>query len=417
MQFLNDWISESPTPWHVVENAKNSLKTKGAFELNWAKEWQMLQKNTPYFLSQNGAFIAFVLGNNNLEETGFVVAASHTDSPTFYIKSQPEKIQNHLCLLSSDVYGGAIIPSFVDQELSIAGEIIDENLNTHLFNFKKPLLKLAELPIHLNRNVNQEGLKFNKQTELNLLFGNVNENNFKFLNYLEKETKIKNILNFNALVYPFEKGEFWGLNNEFYSNARLDNLISVFLSLKAFLDIDFQNNQKNIMLILFNNEEIGSQTAEGAKGAFIQDFFKRLFENQHLNKEKEIICKNHSFVLSLDAAHAFHPNYPQYFEPNHYLNINQGLGIKINRNGNYLNNSKILAKIKKVFIQNKMPFQIYENRADLSCGSTVGPILNAALGFSGVDLGAPLWAMHSARETAGVKDCQNLLRFLNIVFK
>ena len=396
-QKLLNFIDDSPTPWHVVANAKKILKTNG-FE---SFDFENLKAGGKYFFKKNGALIAFCLGNKK-PGNGIPLIATHTDSPGLRLKSKPLTLSKKTALLEPEIYGSPILATFADRDLSLAGRVIDSNLNIHLVDFKTPLCRFINLPIHFMRDANKEGLSYRPHKEINLIWADLNfSDNADFNHFLEKHIK-KEILSFDMIAYPTEKGSIWGLHQEFIAHRQLDNLISTFCALESFAE---DNNEKTKILALFDHEEIGSLSDSGAASILIADILEIIFEFYNSKAAEKLKIKDKSFIISADASHAFHPNYLEKFDFQYTNHVNRGVTIKIHRGRRYMSDFQYIAQIKKILKTNNIPLQIYEQKANIPAGSTVGPILNADLAIGGVDFGVPVWAMHSARESAGVLDC------------
>ena len=417
-QRLLNFIDICPTPWHVVAKIESVLRKNDFISLDSLKNENELQKNGRYFYSKNGALIAFVLGDLTADD-GISMVAAHTDSPGLRLRANPMMKNKNLFVLSPEIYGGALASTFADRDLGLAGRVIDSEFQIHSLNTKVPVCRLANLPIHLNKDANTEGIKLHPHYEMNLLFSNNLAESFgeneRFEDFLKSIFEI-DILAYDLIAYPVEKGAFWGLTKEFIAHRQLDNLISTFAALESFVETLKTNKKKKKnktkIVAFFDHEEIGSHTDSGAAGVLINGILNLIFEFYNCSAFEKIKIRENSFLMSVDAAHAFHPNFPQKFEPNHSCLVNNGVALKINRNKRYVSDFQYIAQTQELFKKLKLPLQIYEQRANIACGSTVGPLLNAAVGVGGVDLGVPLWAMHSARESAGTLDCYALKRAL-----
>lgn len=396
-QKLLQFIDDSPTPWHVVANAESKLKEHGFFEFDLEKP---LQKNSKYYFKKNGALIAFCLGSEKPQSIAMI--ATHTDSPSLRLKSKPVQISKKTALLEPEIYGSPILATFADRDLSLAGRVIDSDLNSHLIDFKTPLCRFINLPIHFMRDTKKEGLSYLPHKEINLIWADPHfSEHIDFNRFLENKIK-KEVLSFDIIAYPTEKGSIWGLNKEFIAHRQLDNLISTFCALESFAE---NNNNKTKILALFDHEEIGSKSDSGAASVLMADILEIIFEFYHLNAAEKLKIKDKSFIISADASHAFHPNYLEKFDFQYTSIANRGVTIKIHRGRRYMSDFQYIAQFKKLLNAHHIPLQIYEQKANIPPGSTVGPILNADLAIGGVDLGVPVWAMHSARESAGILDC------------
>lgn len=413
---LLDFIDASPSPWHVVETSAERLSNLGFKVLYESEAWQ-LENGGRYFVTRGGSsIIAFTIGHNPLPTSGFNMIGAHTDSPGLRLKPHAAFSSDGLIRIGVEVYGGPILATFADRDLSIAGRVnvrSAQGFETRLIKFEKPVLRLPNLAIHMNREVNDKGLKFNKQTELPLLFGESADGVEADTQFLEKianllKVNVKDIINFDLNVFDTQKGVIWGANQEFIANSQLDNLASCHAALSALLA---NKKPKNTAICaLFDHEEVGSESATGASGSFLADIVDRITLN--LNKEEKLRALAHSFFISADMAHAFHPNHASSYEPCHHVHINKGPVIKMNANQRYATDSESAARFIRLCEQAGVPYQQYAHRSDLGCGSTIGPIVASRLGVSSVDVGSPMWAMHSIRESAGVLDHAYMIKVL-----
>ena len=420
IQDLLDFIDASPSPWHVVATSSERLTKAGFKALNESEAWQ-LETGGRYFVTRGGSsIIAFTIGQNSLPISGFNMVGAHTDSPGLRLKPHAAFSSDGLIRIGVEVYGGPILATFADRDLSMAGRVnvrIANGFETRLIKFDKPLLRLPNLAIHMNREVNDKGLKFNKQTELPLLFGesaNGIEADAQFLGHIAKSIKVevKDIINFELNIFDTQKGIIWGANQEFIADSQLDNLASCHAALSALLANKKPNN--TAICALFDHEEVGSESATGASGSFLADIVERI--SLHLNKEEKLRALANSFFISADMAHAFHPNHAGSYEPCHHVHINKGPVIKTNANQRYATNAESAARFIRLCEQAGVPYQQYAHRTDLGCGSTIGPIVASRLGVASVDVGSPMWAMHSIRESAGVLDHAYMIKVLTTYY-
>ena len=420
IQDLLDFIDASPSPWHVVTTSSERLTKAGFKALNESEAWQ-LETGGRYFVTRGGSsIIAFTIGQNSLPISGFNMVGAHTDSPGLRLKPHAAFSSDGLIRIGVEVYGGPILATFADRDLSMAGRVnvrIANGFETRLIKFDKPLLRLPNLAIHMNREVNDKGLKFNKQTELPLLFGesaNGIEADAQFLGHIAKSIKVevKDIINFELNVFDTQKGIIWGANQEFIADSQLDNLASCHAALSALLANKKPNN--TAICALFDHEEVCSESATGASGSFLADIVERI--SLHLNKEEKLRALANSFFISADMAHAFHPNHAGSYEPCHHVHINKGPVIKTNANQRYATNAESAARFIRLCEHAGVPYQEYAHRTDLGCGSTIGPIVASRLGVASVDVGSPMWAMHSVRESTGVLDHAYMIKVLTTYY-
>ncbi len=434
-KFLNafvDFVKTSPTPHFVVKNALQILQKSAKSakcEFQNLSEISITAKHKNYYFSQDGIFIAVHLGDLPITN-GINFLAAHTDSPCLKIKQQPENFfhenSKKFFTLSAETYGGATIATFSDRDLSLAGRVFyadkSQKLQNILLDFQTPLCRLANLPIHLNRQVNENGLKFNKQTELNLLFSESefykNFNEFLVENLPKKLPKNSQILSFDLLAYDSQAPSIWGEKSKFIASRQLDNLSSCFAEISAFADfIQQAKNRKTTILCLFNHEEVGSVSSQGAASSLLLRILDYIFESQKCYSKEKFLSLQNSFLISADTAHAFHPNFPQCFEPNHQCHAGGGVALKLNDNQRYISTDATLAMVKNIAGQAKIKTQTYMHRADLACGSTIGPTLTSLLGIKGIDLGIAIYAMHSCRETLHSDDLQGLRNLVTELLK
>jgi len=419
---LLNFIDLSPSPWHAVEQVEQQLLGAGFTQLDETQAWQ-LAAGKRYFVVRGGAsIIAFTLGNQPLADTGFRMVGAHTDSPSLRLKPKAAYETDGLLRIGVEVYGGPILATFTDRDLSIAGRVTVRTASGHvikLLKFDDALMRLPNLAIHMNREVNEKGLKLNKQTELPLLFGESAagiEAEQQFLAYIATALNIaaQDILTFEFNVFDTQKGKFWGANQEFITNSQLDNLASCHAAITALLNSSNQDGSN--ICALFDHEEVGSESATGASGSFLSDVITRITSNMGMNEEERLRALAQSFFVSADMAHAYHPNHASAYEPCHHVMVNQGPVIKTNANQRYASNADTAARFIALCERAQVPFQQYSHRTDLGCGSTIGPILASGLGVASVDVGSPMWAMHSIRESAGVLDHHYMIAALGALF-
>jgi aspartyl aminopeptidase len=409
-QALLDFIDHSPSPWHAVETVANQLKAQGFKNLRENEPWQFKQGGKYFVVRDGGSIIAFTLGQQAIADSGFRIVGAHTDSPGLRLKPQAAYSTEGTAQLGVEVYGGPILATFTDRDLSLAGRVVirgAQGLETRLVRLDKPIARLPNLAIHMNREVNDKGLVLNKQTGLPLIFGHAA--NTAVAKQLLTETlagklavPAEAIAGWDLALYDTQKGSFWGIEQEFIANSQLDNLASCHAALEAL--IHTPKPAATTICALFDHEEVGSESATGAGGSFLLDVINRICLSSGLTQEDQLRSFANSFFISADMAHAFHPNHAGSYEPCHHVHINQGPVIKTNANQRYSTNAVTAARFIQLCEQAKVPHQQYAHRTDLGCGSTIGPIMAAQLGIATVDVGNPMWAMHSIRESAGVLD-------------
>jgi len=422
-QDLLDFIDASPSPWHAVATCKQRLLAAGFVRLEEFDRWQ-LEAGGRYFVIRGGSsIIAFTIGSQPLAETGLTMIGAHTDSPGLRLKPRPAENAGGLVRLGVEVYGGPILATFADRDLGLAGRVMvrnDVGIESRLVHIDKPLLRLPNLAIHMNREVNEGGLKFNKQTELPLLLGvgdDAQTADTQFRRPLADALGVapENLMTWELAACDTQKGSFWGADSEFIANSQLDNLASCHAALSALLAVD--NPGQTCLVALFDHEEVGSESATGAGGSLVGDVLQRLAGNFALDGEDLRRLLARSYFISADMAHAWNPNFPSAYEPGHRVLVNAGPVIKHNCNQRYSTGADTAALFMAICEQAGVPCQQYAHRTDLGCGSTIGPIVAARLGIPSVDVGAPMWAMHSIRESAGVIDHADMIAAMTGAFR
>jgi aspartyl aminopeptidase len=423
-QLLLNFIDDSPSPWHAVETIETQLLCFQFERLYETETWSLKAHGRYYVVRGDSSIIVFVNGEKAVCETGFKIIGAHTDSPSLRIKPNPTNSTANLERLNVEIYGGAILATFADRELSFAGRVSysaeNGELVHDLVHFPQPLLRLPNLAIHLNRNVNEDGLKFQKQNELSLILANVTEQlpTSQFMTLLKSQLpNAEKILAWDLNVFDTQKGSFWGANNEFFANGQIDNLASCHAAINALLDESILKNDSTLVCAFFDHEEVGSESHCGASGSFLTDVLKRVCDATSQNSQDFGRAMAQSFIVSMDMAHAYHPNFSNAYDNQHNVHINQGVVIKVNVNQRYTSDGFSESMFMRWCEQANVPYQMYSHRNDLPCGSTIGSMISAKLGVRCVDVGNPMWAMHSCRESAGAADHEAMIKVIKQFFK
>lgn len=409
LKFLDDAI----TPWHTAESVSRELLNAGFAELKETESWT-LQKGKAYFVKRGAAVFAFRMPSRWTSKTRFRLASSHTDFPALKIAPNPDRISAGVRLLHPEVYGGALLNTWFDRDLGIAGIVIVENggfLRQKLVRLKT-LCRIPELAIHLNRNVNEDGFRVNPQTQLDACFSS--EESRKFIPCLEEEVGGK-FVDFELQFFDAQPAALGGLSQEWIYSGRLDNL----LSCDAILCGIVENTVKaeNVRgAFFFNSEEIGSETRDGAAGNFAEAMLLRIADSVQMNRGELLGNLSDSILFSLDVAHALHPAYAEKMEPNHSPVLGRGIVLKTNAKKRYASEALSNALLKRICETRKIPLQTFVSRNDMPCGSTVGPRLSASLGIPTVDLGEAILSMHSVREMAAVEDHERMRNVMREFF-
>jgi aspartyl aminopeptidase len=422
-QDLLDFIDASPSPWHAVQQCELRLQAAGFSRLDESERWTLQAGGRHYTVRGGASIIAFIVGSAAAEAAGLTLIGAHTDSPGLRLKPKPADESAGMLRLGVEVYGGPILATFADRDLSLAGRVnvrSADGFTSHLVRFDQPLLRLPNLAIHMNREVNEAGLKFNKQTELPLLLGVAADGasaEARFRQPLAEKLGVAaaDLLTWELVAWDTQKGSFWGVDGEFIADSQLDNLASCHAALSALLATEAPSG--SCLVALFDHEEVGSESAAGAGGSFVADVIARLAAGAGLDAEDQRRMLAKSFFISADMAHAWHPNFPAAYEPGHRALVNGGPVIKSNANQRYSTTADSAARFMGFCAKAGVPCQQYAHRTDLGCGSTIGPIVAARLGIASVDVGSPMWAMHSIRESAGVLDHTYMIAALTAAFE
>lgn len=412
---LLSFIRHATSPFQVVEEARSLLNEAGFEELDFGHPWKLTPGNSYYAVPYGTTLFAFSIGAEFLAGDAIHIACAHTDHPCLRIKPKPEMCDHDYLKLNIEVYGGAILNTWMDRPLSIAGKVTLKSGDiyhpfTRLVDFKYPLLTIPNLAIHMNRD-NGKSAEPNKQTEMLPLIGMMRENLEKedyFLHLLAKECKAspKDILDFDLYVYNAEEGCTLGMNEDFISAPRLDNLTSCYACLTAITAscVMAEISDRLNVIALYDNEEVGSRTKQGADSMITNLLLEKIYDGLSYNSARLADSYFHSMMLSLDVAHAYHPNYGQKSDPNLIVKCGQGLVLKLNYNQRYATDTEAIGMIEQLCLANEIPYQKYVNRSDITGGGTLGSITSAYLPMKTVDLGVGILAMHSARELMGTAD-------------
>lgn len=409
VQELFDFIQQSPSCFHVIENVKKQLTEQGFEELCENKNWQ-IKEGGKYFVTRNlSSVIAFKVPTKDFKS--FHIIASHSDSPTFKIKDHPEQVvKGKYVQLNTERYGGMIYSTWFDRPLSIAGRALvktETGVATKLLNIDHDLLVIPNLAVHMDRTVN-DGMKYNPQVNLLPLYGDAaSKDTFNKLVAEACGTAEENIISTDLFLYNRTAPTVWGAHNEYMSCAKLDDLECAFSSLKAFLK--GENSQSVSVCAIFDNEEVGSSTKQGANSTFMYDVLHRINENLGRTEEQYHTAVASSFMLSADNAHALHPNHPAISDPTNPVYLNEGIVIKHNANQKYTTDAVSSAIFQKMCEEKNVPYQHFVNRSDVAGGSTLGNIANTHVSLNTVDIGMAQLAMHSSYETAGVLDLDYMI--------
>jgi len=409
---LIDFCHESASAFHAAAAVEKMLK-KGKFsEISEKDKWNLKSGGRYYLKRNDSAVIAFVVGSKPVEKNGFRIAGAHTDSPGFRIKPAPEMVSEGRYLkLNTEVYGGPILNTWFDRPLSIAGRVTVSGkkamqADTRLVNIARPVCIIPNIAIHMNPDANN-GFVPNKQTDTLPLIGLVNqklEEKGFLVKLIAEELKIKpaQILDFDLFLYEHNKGSLIGAGNEFISSARIDDLEAVHAGISALIKTSAP--ESTCVMACFDNEEVGSSTMMGADSQFLAQTLERISIAMGASREEFFMALASSFIVSADGAHAVHPNMGQKADPTSRPLINEGVVIKLSANRSYTTDSASAAVFMQLCDKAGVKYQRFVNRSDMRGGSTIGPISSTHVSIRSVDVGIPMFAMHSIREMCGVAD-------------
>lgn len=417
LQNLFTFIDGSPTSFHAVANLEKLLDARGFLKLSERKRWK-LEVGGKYYVNRNGSsLIAFTIPKE--KPSGFHMAAAHSDSPCFKIKESPEiAVNDHYLKLNVEKYGGMILSTWLDRPLSIAGRIIvkaGEDLRSCLVNLDRDTAIIPNLAIHMNRDMNK-GVEYNPQTDMQPIIGLTSDKG-SFMKQIAKEAgvKEKEILGSDLYLYNRDKCRLIGMDDAFIAGPRLDDLECAYAGMTA-LEDRVSKNYVNLCAV-FDNEEVGSGTKQGAASTFLRDVLERISGALGIDGEEYRCLLADSFLISADNAHALHPNNPGKADETNRPVLNGGIVIKYHGSQKYATDAYSAAAMKDLCNRAGVPFQSYANRADIIGGSTLGNIAMSQVSVNTVDIGLPQLAMHSALETAGAKDFDDLIEALRTFYE
>lgn len=415
---LLHFLERSPTPWHAVDNMARRLEQAGYRRLEETEAWQLAPGERFYVTRNDSSLIAMQVPETALSELRMIGA--HTDSPGLRLKPQPVVTGNDWLQLSVEVYGGALLAPWFDRDLGLAGRVHvrreDGRLQGVLLHVDRPIAIIPSLAIHLDREANN-GRELNAQTQMLpvMLQGGSEPDLEKWLKrWLYEQHGLENIqlMDYELALYDMQRPSRVGVEGELIASARLDNLLSCFMGIEALLASD---GQQGAVFVANDHEEVGSASASGAQGPFLGDVLRRVHAQLGEGGEDGWVrLIQGSRMISCDNAHALHPNFPEKHDAHHGPTLNGGPVIKVNANQRYATNSATAAMFRDICREAGAPVQTFVTRADMGCGSTIGPITATELGVPTLDVGVPQWGMHSIRETAGSRDADYLIRALTV---
>lgn len=412
---LQKYLSESPTPYHAVRTTSELLDAAGFTRLHERDTWQLEPGQRYYLTRHDSSLLAFVYGRSDIKSRGVRMIGAHTDSPCLKVKPRPERVANSYLQLGIETYGGVLLNPWFDRDLSIAGRVSfrdgEGKLRHKLLDFRRPVAVIPSLAIHLDRGAN-ENRTVNAQEDMRPILLQAGDEQQDFRELLKGELVSQgqlqaadDILEYDLSFYDVQPPAMVGMREEFLASARLDNLLSCCVGTEAILAAPLEHSS---LLVLNDHEEVGSVSDVGAQGTLLTAFLERLLPNPEHRQQ----LLDASVMFSVDNAHGVHPNYARKHDESHGPLLNKGPVLKINANQRYATTSDTASLARLLAQQAGINLQVFVSRADMACGSTIGPMTAAKLGVKTLDIGVPTFAMHSIRELAGHSDAYQLWRLL-----
>ena len=418
------FLDGSPTPFHAVGEARKRLEAAGFRELREEEVWSLSPGDARYVVRAGSSLLAFQVGSGAPSAGGFRWIGAHTDSPNLRLKPRPDVVSHGYRQLAVEPYGGVLLHSWLDRDLSLAGRVTlatPEGPRTHLLAFERPLLRIPNLAIHLQRELAQEGLKLNAQQHVVPVTGL--DGGPELAELIVSELRARglatpergDLLGFDLMLHDVQPACVLGARGELLSSPRLDNLASCHAAVSALASAsrapELPPSTRGI--VLYDHEEVGSRSVQGAGGPFLADTLERIvaaFKGGEPQGLARALAR--SRLVSADVAHAVHPNYADRHEPGHRPVLGRGPVLKTNANQSYATDGETAAEFAALCRARGVETQHFVTRSDLGCGSTIGPITAARVGVRTVDVGMPLLSMHSCRELAGTADVEPMIDVL-----
>ena len=419
---LAEFIRSAVSPYHTVEEGEKLLKNAGFTKLDPSKKWN-LKKGGRYFVSPfRTVLFAFSIPEGDARH-GLHIAAAHTDFPCLHVKPAAEMERHGYMRVNTEIYGGPILNTWLDRPLSLAGRVLLRSSDIYapreiLVNIKRPVLTIPNLAVHYNREIN-DGVKLSKQNDMLPLMGMISDAFNKdsyFIDFVANEIKAdkKDILDFDLIVYNADEPQFVGINGEMLSSPRLDNITSCLALIEGIIDAGARDSID--VAALFDNEEIGSMTKQGANSALLENLLTRIYDS--LGKGSAALAEDmrKGFLLSVDVAHALHPAKAEKYDPVNNMRMGDGITFKLSANQRYTYDCVAVAALQQLCDAKGIRYRKFVNNSDMPGGGTLGPIISSHLPMYTVDIGVPILAMHSAREVMGASDQDELVKLMKAFF-
>lgn len=416
---LLGWLDRSTCNFMAVETIKSELLKAGFTELDPREKWAITPGSRHFMVKNDSAVFAFIAGTESPAQSGFRIISAHSDSPCFKVKPNAEIYgDGGVVSLNVEKYGGGILYTWFDRPLSMSGRVMLDSGDvfkpvTKVFDLQKPVATIPHLAIHFNREVN-EGNKLSVQKDMKPVIGYFSDEEIseakKNGGFVKKIVAShlgvtpQEIVDYEICLYPYEKAELCGVNEEYFQSGRIDDLSMAFAALEGLLEGASHDMAATRVMATFDNEETGSGTKQGAHSPVLKSILERVCLSYGEDADSMHRAVAGSFMISADDAHAWHPNYNEKYDPTNHPVIGGGPVVKINSNCKYMTDAAGAAVFRNLCKATGVKCQTFVNHSDVAGGSTLGNILTGQLDLNGVDMGNAIWAMHSARETAGVQD-------------
>ena len=419
---LSTFIKSAVSPFHTVEESAKLLKKAGFTELDPFGKWKLATGGKYYTIPFKTALFAFTVPAAS-KKRGLHIAAAHTDFPCLHVKPVAELESRGYMRVNAEIYGGPILNTWLDRPLSLAGRVLLRSNDIYtphevLIDIKKPVLTIPNLAVHYNREVN-EGVKLSRQNDMLPVMGMINDafnRDSYFIDFIANEIneEKENILDFDLIVYNAEEPQFVGIKGEMLSSPRLDNITSCLALVEGIIDSEDDSGVN--LIALFDNEEVGSQTKQGANSALLEKQLERIYDA--LGKKPSDLDEDirKGFLLSVDVAHALHPAKAEKYDPVNNMRMGDGITLKLSANQRYTYDSVAVAAIQQLCDGKGIRYKKFVNNSDMPGGGTLGPIISSHLPMYTVDVGVPILAMHSAREVMGAADQEELVKLMKAFF-
>lgn len=410
---LMSFLENSPTASHCVNISAELLEKDGFKEIFMGDEWSLKTGGKYYVIDSASTLAAFVVGREPASEAGFRIIGTHTDAPGFRLKPEPYAYTEGLSTLGVEIYGGPTVATWFDRDLGLAGNVSfmeNDCLTTRLFKIDKPVLRFPSPAIHLNRTANKDGFKANAEDQLLLVFGD-EKNDYDLLKELiakAADIKVEQMIDFSGEVFDIQKPALNGISNNYLIASGIDNQASTHAALAAITEADSSGSTP--VIFLFDNEEIGSRTVNGAASPFME----RVLERISGTRDDFFRACSRSMNVSADCVHAIHPGWAGKHSKLSKPQLNKGPAIKMSAGGSYASSARTSAYFMKCAELAESPLQKFVSRADSKSGGTLGPIAATGTGIPTVDVGSPMLSMHSVREMAGTVDHKNMINCMRI---